>query len=120
MSAVTSDGATLRAFADLVLLAAEECADEVVPVVLAVVGGVLSEADPGSVQLQQPGAGQDLLWATFDGRRMVFRYNVMTAMIELRDGRTDGHPSRQFGRRSLAMDIVNFFGALRADRKRAP
>jgi hypothetical protein len=47
----------------------------------------------------------------------VFRYNVSTAMVELRDGRTDGNPFRLFGRRALSMDVVNFFGALRAERR---
>ena len=51
MSLLTSDGATLRAFADSVLRAAEEIIDEVVPVVLAVIGGVLAEAEPGSDEL---------------------------------------------------------------------
>ena len=78
MSFLTSDGATLRAFADSVL-----------PVVLAVIGGVLAEAEPGSVAVQDEDDGPDLLWATFAGRRMVFRYNVRTGMIELRDGTTE-------------------------------
>ena len=120
MSVLTSDGATLRAFADSVLRAAEENAEEVVPVILAVTGGVLTEAEPGSVALQDEADGPGLLWAPFDGRRMVFRYNIMTAMIELRDGRTDGYPARLFGRRALPMDIVNFFGALRAERGPRP
>jgi hypothetical protein len=115
MSILTSDGATLRAFADSVLRAAEENLDEVIPVAMAVLGGVLSEAEPGSVELQAARDGPALLWATFAGRRMVFRYNVMTAMIELRDGTTEGYPSRLFGRRSLETDMVNFFGVLRRE-----
>jgi hypothetical protein len=115
MSILTSDGATLRAFADSVLRAAEENLDEVIPVAMAVLGGVLTEAEPGSVELQAVRDGPALLWATFAGRRMVFRYNVMTAMIELRDGTTEGYPSRLFGRRSLETDMVNFFGALRRE-----
>ncbi|MCJ2054890.1 hypothetical protein [Methylobacterium sp. J-070] len=115
MAIVTSDGATLRAFAESVLQAAEETLDEVVPVTLAVIGGVLAEAEPGSVALQPAEAGPALLWATFGGCRMVFRFNPRTAMIELRDGTLDGHPIRLFGFRSLAMDIVNFFGALHRD-----
>jgi hypothetical protein len=115
MAILTSDGATLRAFADSVLRAAAETLDEVVPVTLAVIGGVLAEAEPGSVALQDEADGPGLLWATFAGRRMVFRYNTMTAMIELRDGTTAGYPFRLFGHRSLPMDIVNFFGALHSD-----
>ena len=115
MSVLTSDGATLRAFADSVLRAAEENAEEVVPVILAVVGGILTEAQPGTIALQTEDDGPGQLWATFAGRRMVFRYNSMTAMVELRDDRTDGNPTRIFGRRALPMDIVNFFGALRAE-----
>ncbi|MGU3666067.1 hypothetical protein ACLBX9_17935 [Methylobacterium sp. A49B] len=114
MAVLTSDGATLRAFADAVLRAAEETLDEVVPVTLAVIGGVLAEAEPGSVALQDDD-GPPLLWATFAGRRMVFRYNTMTAMIELRDGTSEGYPMRLFGHRSLQMDVVNFFGSLRRE-----
>lgn len=115
MSMVTSDGATLRAFADAVMRAGEETLDEVVPVVMAVIGGVLAEAEPGSVALQEEDDGPGLLWATFAGRRMVFRYNKMTAMIELRDGTADGYPMRLFGHRSLPMDVMNFFGSLRLE-----
>ena len=115
MSLLTSDGATLRAFADAVLRAATETLEEVVPVTLAVIGGVLAEAEPGSVALQDEDDGPGLLWATFAGRRMVFRYNAMTAMIELRDGTTEGYPMRLFGHRSLQMDVVNFFGSLRRE-----
>ncbi|SFF22510.1 hypothetical protein [Methylobacterium sp. 13MFTsu3.1M2] len=115
MAVLTSDGATLRSFADSVLRAAEETLEEVMPVTLAVIGGVLAEAEPGSVALQDADDGPPLLWATFAGRRMVFRYNTMTAMIELRDGTAEGYPLRLFGHRSLQMDVVNFFGSLRRE-----
>ena len=46
---------------------------------------------------------------------MVFRYNPMTAMIELRIGTDEGYPFRLFGHRSLQMDIANFFGSLRRE-----
>ncbi len=59
------------------------------------------------------GAG-GTLWASFGGERMAFRYNPMTAMIELRSGDHEEHPLRRFGRRSLPMDILNFFGPSRA------
>ena len=115
MAVLTSDGATLRAFADSVLRAAEETLEEVMPVTLAVIGGVLAEAESGSVALQDADDGPPLLWASFAGRRMVFRYNTMTAMIELRDGTAEGYPLRLFGHRSLQMDVVNFFGSLRRE-----
>jgi hypothetical protein len=115
MTHPTSDGAVLRFFADAVFRAAEETLDEVVPVALAVIGGVLAEAEPGSVALQDEADGPGFLWATFAGRRMVFRYNAMTAMIELRDGTVEGYPLRLFGHRSLQMDVVNFFGSLRRE-----
>ena len=57
MAVLTSDGATLRAFADSVLRAAEETLEEVMPVTLAVIGGVLAEAEPGSVALQDADDG---------------------------------------------------------------
>ena len=119
MSVLTSDGATLRAFADSVLRAAEENMDEVVPVAMAVVGGVLSEAEPGSVALQEVDSDPSLLWATFARSPDHVPLQHMTAMIEMREDRTDGYPDRLFGRRSLPMDIVNFFGALNAERRTA-
>ena len=82
---------------------------------LAVIGGVLAQAEPGSVALQDEADGPGFLWATFAGRRMVFSYNAMTAMIELRDGTVEGYPLRLFGHRSLQMDVVNFFGSLRRE-----
>ena len=70
MAVLTSDGATLRAFADSVLRAAEETLEEVMPVTLAVIGGVLAEAEPGSVALQDGDGGPPLLWATLAVRRL--------------------------------------------------
>ncbi|MFC6788675.1 hypothetical protein ACFQE0_02965 [Methylobacterium komagatae] len=107
-------GDTLRAYALAVIRCAEDNAEEVVPVILAVTGGILSLAEPGSVSLRDAddGAG-GVLWAAFGGERMAFRYNPLTAMIELRVGTLDGHPMRRFGRRSLPMDITNFFGPTR-------
>ncbi|MDP4025044.1 hypothetical protein Q8W71_20660 [Methylobacterium sp. NEAU 140] len=118
MPVVTSDGATLRAFAEAVMRAAEHNVEEVVPVVLAVVGGILSEADPGSVALRDGDDAGDapVVWAAFAGRRTAFRFNPMIAMIELRADTLDGHPLRLFGRRSLHSDIVNFFGTGRSAR----
>lgn len=114
MGRVMVGGDALRSFALAVLGAAEENAEEVVPVIHAVIGGILTYAEPGTVSLQdaEDGAG-GVLWASFGGERMAFRYNPMTAMIELRTGTLDGHPLRRFGRRSLAMDITNFFGPSR-------
>lgn len=107
-------GDALKAFTAAVLHASEENAEEVVPVIMAVVGGILAFAEPGSVSLCEAddGAG-GVLWASFGGEHMAFRYNPMSAMIELRAGTLDGHPLRRFGRRSLAMDITNFFGPSR-------
>lgn len=105
----------LRAFTDEVLQAASANADEVVPVVLSVVGGILCAAEPASIALQRMEAGEgSVLWAAFGGRRMAFRFNAMTAMIELRVETLEGHPERRFGRRSIPMDILNFFGPNRA------
>jgi hypothetical protein len=115
MARVTDGGGPLKAFVAGVLEAAEPNAEEVVPVVLAVAGGILAMAEPSSILREEAeeGAG-GVLWASFGGGRMAFRYNTMTAMIELRAGTLDGHPLRRFGRRSLAMDILNFFGPSRA------
>jgi hypothetical protein len=105
----------LQAFTDEVLQAASANTDEVVPVVLAVVGGILCAAEPRSVALQRMPEGEgSVLWASFGGPRMAFRFNAMTAMIEARVDTLDGHPDRRFGRRSLPMDILNFFGPDRA------
>lgn len=114
MARAMESGDVLRAFTRAVLDAAEENADEVVPVIHSVAGGILAHAEPGSVSHRDPedGAG-GVLWASFGGVRMAFRYNPMSAMIELRAGGLDGHPLRRFGRRSLAADITNFFGPSR-------
>ncbi|GJD37098.1 hypothetical protein [Methylobacterium aerolatum] len=115
MAMPTACGDTLRAYSAAVMRAADANSEEVVPVVLAVVGGILAAAERGSIRLQdsEDGAG-GTLWATFGGEPMAFRFNPMTAMIELRVSTLDGHPARRFGRRSLAMDILNFFGPSRA------
>lgn len=115
MARIGECGSTLREFTEGVMRAAAANAEEVVPVILAVTGGILHTAEPGSVRLDQAddGAG-GVLWASFGGERMAFRYNPMTAMVELRAGALDGHPLRRFGRRSLPMDILNFFGPSRA------
>jgi hypothetical protein len=115
MTQATHHGDTLRRYVAGVMQAAEPNAEEVVPILLAVVGGILAVAEPESVNLRDAddGAG-GTLWASFGGERMAFRYNPMTAMIELRSGELEEHPKRWFGRRSLPMDILNFFGPSRA------
>lgn len=118
MGGATNASDHLRAFTAEVLREASANVEEVVPVVLAVVGGILCAAEAGSVSLQptDDGAGS-VLWASFAGTPMAFRFNPMTAMIELRAGTLKGHPARQFGRRSLPMDILNFFGPDRSAMK---
>ena len=75
----------LKAFTEEVLQAASANIEEVAPVVLAVVGGVLCAAEPRSVALQRMPEGEgSILWASFGGPRMAFRFNAMTAMIEWR------------------------------------
>ncbi len=79
MSLLTSDGATLRAFADGVLRAAVETLEEVIPVTLAVIGGVLAEAEPdpwpsrkrmtGRACSGRPSWGGGWCSATMRGRR---------------------------------------------------
>lgn len=111
MSEPANASRCLRAFTAEVLQAASANEEEVVPVVLSVVGGILCTAEPDSVTLQATEEGEgSVLWASFGGRRMAFSYNTMTAMIELRIETLEGQPERRFGRRSLAMDILNFFG----------
>lgn len=108
-------GECLRAFTAKVLREASANVEEVVPVVLAVVGGVLCAAEADSIALQTMDHEEgSVLWASFGGKRMAFRFNPMTAMIELRTDTLEGHPERRFGRRSLPMDILNFFGPDRA------
>ena len=109
---LTSDIATLRAFVAHVVERAEQNVNQIIPVTLAVVGGILWRATPGSVELQQiDSAGQPcVLWASFDTRRMVFSYNHMTAIIELREDNLDGHPLHKFSYRALQIDIEKFFG----------
>jgi hypothetical protein len=115
MARGTDVGEALKAFVAEVIEAADPNTEEVVPVVLAVAGGILAMAEPDSIAREKTGDGAGgVLWASFGGERMAFRYNTMTAMIELRAGALDGQPSRRFGRRSLAMDILNFFGPSRA------
>ncbi len=111
MAGAANASENLRNFTAEVLREASANVEEVVPVVLAVVGGILCAAEAGSVVLQpsDDGAGS-VLWASFGGTPMAFRFNPMTAMIELRAGTLQGHPARRFGRRSLPMDILNFFG----------
>ncbi len=115
MARVTDTGGPLRTFVAEVIEAAEPNAEEVVPVVLAVAGGILAVAEPASIAREETDEGAGgVLWASFGGERMAFRYNPMTAMIELRSGDLEEHPKRWFGRRSLPMDILNFFGPSRA------
>ncbi|MCJ2011352.1 hypothetical protein [Methylobacterium sp. J-076] len=106
---------SLRTFVAGVIRAGSVNAEEIVPVVMAVAGGILAAADLRSISLEDAGDGAGgVLWASFGGPPMAFRYNHATAMIELRAGGLDGHPLRRFGRRALPMDILNFFGPSRA------
>ena len=91
MAITATDVATLNSYAQGVLGRADHHAKKVEAVALALLGGIVWRADPGSIEIKQyDGALANVLWIKVQGRRYAFAYNHVTQKIEIREGTVRG------------------------------
>ena len=88
--------------------------------VLAMAGGVLWRADPGSICLRSHAGRQaNMIWATIDGRSFCFAYNHNTRRVEIRDRNQLGPAIFSFDNSSSLTDIWAAFERLGRDAEAA-
>lgn len=81
---------------------------------LALLGGVIWRAQPGSIEIKQydGNLANVVWWESFDGRRYVLSYNHEAQEIEMRDRTTQGAVLHSFSNATPITDIQRIFAAL--------
>jgi hypothetical protein len=93
MPITATDVQTLHTYAEGVMDRADHHAGQVKAIALALLGGIIWRADPGSIEIKKYDGGlANVLWLEVNGRRYALAYNHNTAKIEIRD-RTQSGPS---------------------------
>ena len=91
MAITAEDVQQLHEYAEGVMGRAGHHAGRVKGVALALLGGIIWRADPGSIRIRQfAGSPANMLWATIRGRTYVFAYNHDLEAIEVRDRTQSG------------------------------
>lgn len=88
-------------------------ATQVSSIALALLGGVIWKADPGTIEIKQYGGGlANVLWLTMGGRKYAFAYNHETGAIEIRDRTQSGPALHSFTNDSSIADVEAAFRRL--------
>ena len=97
MAITAEDVRQLHDYATGVMGRADHHAGRVKGVALALLGGVIWRADPGSIKIRQfAGSPANMLWASIGGRTYVFAYEHTTETIQVRDRTQTGAVLHQF------------------------
>lgn len=93
MAITAHDVQTLHEYAMGVMGRADHHAGQVKAIALALLGGIIWRAEPGTIEIKQyAGDLANVLWFVVNGRKYAVAYNHDTAKIEIRD-RTQSGPS---------------------------
>jgi hypothetical protein len=96
----------VRCYAESVIAQSESEDLQMKAVTLALLGGIMCRAVPGSTALMQDPAGaKAILSTTLGGRHLTFSYDHNTESIEMREGTTDGPVLHRFRNRTLINDL---------------
>jgi hypothetical protein len=91
MAITAKDIETLQIYADGVLNRAEHHAERVKGIALALLGGIVWRAEPGTIEIKQYQGGlANVLWMVVNGKRYALAYNHETGQIEMRDRTQSG------------------------------
>lgn len=113
MAITADDVAVLHKYAEGVMGRADHHAGQVKAVALALLGGIIWRADPGSIEIKQyNGALANVLWAMIGGKRYAFAYNHETLKIEIRDRVQTGPALHSFDNTAALADIEAVFRSL--------
>ena len=109
----TTDLDAVRRYAVSVIARSEGEDLQMKAVTLALLGGIMWRAVPGSTALMQDPAGaKAILSTTLGSRHLTFSYDQNTESIEMREGTTDGPVLHRFCNRTLVGDFEGPFSVL--------
>ena len=110
MAITATDVQTLHSYAQGVMGRADHHAGEVKAIALAMLGGVIWRAEPGSIEIKQYDGGlANVLWFICGGRRYAVAYNHATEEIEIRDRTQSGPAIHSFSNRTPVSDVEAAF-----------
>lgn len=113
MAVTATDVDILRRYAEGVMNRADHHAGEVTAAALALLGGIIWRAEPGSIEIKQYGGNlANVLWFKVSGQRFAFAYNHQTEVIELRTRTQSGPAIRSFDNQSTVEEIEDAFRSL--------
>jgi hypothetical protein len=112
MAITANDVETLRIYASGVMDRADDHADHVSAAALALLGGIIWKADPGSISIRQyDGAPANMLWIEVAGRRYAFLYRH-GGKIEIHDRSQSGALLYSFDNQNSLVEIEAAIKAL--------
>ena len=92
---------------------ADHHADKVKGIALALLGGIVWRADPGSIEIRQhAGNLANVLWVTIQGSRYAFVYNHQAEKIELRERTQQGAVLHSFDDEMSVSEVEAIFRGL--------
>lgn len=113
MAITAKDVSTLHAYAEGVMGRADHHAGQVKAIALALLGGIVWKADPGSIEIKQyDGELANVLWLTVNGHRYALAYNHNTAKIEIRDRVQTGTALHSIDNQTPVADVETIFRGL--------
>jgi hypothetical protein len=113
MAITSSDIEILHRYADGVMNRADHHAGQVKGIALALLGGVIWRADPGSISIKQYGGNlANVLWITINSRTCAFAYNHEIGRIEIRDRTQSGSALHSFNGETPVAEVEGVFRSL--------
>jgi hypothetical protein len=104
----------LHSYAEGVMGRAGHHAANVRAIALALLGGIIWRAQPGSIEIKQYDGNRAnvVWWRSVSGQRYACAYNHHTQEIEVRDRSTQGAVLHQFSNATPVTDIERIFATL--------
>ena len=113
MAITANDIETLHAYASGVMNRADHHAGRVKAIALALLGGIIWKAAPGSIEIKQhDGNLANVLWFNVQEKRYAFSYNHESQKIEMRDRTVQGATLHEFSNATPVDEIEKIFRSL--------
>jgi hypothetical protein len=110
MAVTAHDVQTLHDYAIGVMNRADHHAGQVKAIALALLGGIIWRAEPGTIEIKQyDGDLANVLWFVVNGRRYAVAYNHQKAVIEIRDRTQSGSALNAFSNATPITDVEDIF-----------
>ena len=113
MAITAEDVQTLHDYAAGVMSRADRHAGEVKAIALALLGGIIWRAEPGSIEIKQYAGGlANVLWFVTGGNRYAVAYNHDTQKIEIRARKQSGQALHSFDNQTPVATVEAVFAKL--------